>query len=112
VFLQAGNHHYDQRRAQRAVLGLVEDGLRRVGVLQAGGFDQQRAHLLTGRAFHGEEPPRTQLAVVGRTHGRGEQHITLLLGRCRFQQARHGNTVEQSVESLHWPPPEKNVRSF
>ncbi len=112
VVLQAGNHHNDQRGAQWAVLGLVDGGLRRVGVLQSRGFGQQCAHLLTGRAFHGQETPWAQLAMVGRAHGGGEQHIALRLGRCRFQQTRHGNTVEQSVESLHWPPPDKNVRPF
>ena len=112
VLLQTCNHYHYQRRTQRAVLRLVDDGLRGVGILQAGGFGQQRAHLLAGRAFYGKETPWAQLTVVGRTHGGGEQQVALLLGRCRFQQTGHGNTVEQSVESLHWPPPEKNVRSF
>jgi hypothetical protein len=50
--------------------------------------------------------------MVWRSHRGAKQHFTLFCGGSRFYQSWNGNTVEQSVESLHRPPPEKNVRLF
>ena len=50
--------------------------------------------------------------LIWRSHRSAKQHFALFCGRCRFEQSWNGNTVEQNVESLHRPPPEKNVKLF
>jgi hypothetical protein len=112
VILQTRDHHHNQRRTQRTIARLVQGRVRDFAVLQLRGFGQQLTHLLARRTFDSQETPRLQMAVVRRTHRGGKQHFALLCGGCRFEQSWNGNTVEQSVESLHRPPPEKIVRLF
>jgi hypothetical protein len=50
--------------------------------------------------------------MVWCAHRGGKQHFALLGSGCRIKQSWDGNTVEQSVESLHRPPPVENVWLF
>ncbi|MCY1180105.1 hypothetical protein D9M73_205330 [compost metagenome] len=112
VILQPRNHHHHQRRPQRIIARLVDGRFADFAVRKLRRFGQQLTHLLTCRAFHRQEAPRLQVTVIRGAHGGTEQHLALLGSGCRVNQSRNGNTVEQSVESLHRPPPEKFVRLF
>ncbi|MCY1245274.1 hypothetical protein D9M72_584060 [compost metagenome] len=112
MILQPRNHHHHQWCTQWIIARLVDSRFADFAVLQFRRLGQQLAHLLTRRAFHRQETPRLQVTVIRSAHGGTEQHLALLGSGCRVNQSRNGNTVEQSVESLHRPPPEKFVRLF
>ncbi len=103
--LQAGDHHHQPGRAQRHRAGLgqglVEHRRLGFGLFLGDRAGEQFAECVTRAALHAEETPGPQLAVIRRAQGGTEDRLALRRIRCGFLQPGHGNTLEQSVQSLH-----------
>ncbi|RMS19505.1 hypothetical protein ALP75_200270 [Pseudomonas syringae pv. actinidiae] len=101
VILQAGNHHHDQRRTQRAETGLFQRlrGDFVAALLQR--FNQQIAHALAGRAFDGQEAVRLELAMIRRAQGCAEHDFSLRSVRGRVDQSWNRYSIEQNLKRLH-----------
>ncbi|MCY1548359.1 hypothetical protein D9M68_844630 [compost metagenome] len=106
--LHVRDHHDQQRRPQRHGPRLGQGLLADVTCAGRQDLGKQLTQVLTRSPLDRKKTPRPQLPVIRCTQCRAKQQFALSLVRCRLAQARHGNTIEQSIESIHRLPLEQN----